>query len=289
LLLLGIQGSEEKFMNRRSVFGICAITVLGLTVILANAIAQQTMLKEQRTTPPITEVRQTLAPLGKLRVGVYSGSPFSMVRDPVSGEIKGMAVELGRALAMRLEVPYEQVEFRRPAEIYQALKAGEIDMTIANATPARVDEFAWSPPLMLIELGFLARAGSPLVAPADVDRPGVRVGVTQGGTMNSALARELKNATVVPTATLKNGIEMLAEHKIDVYATNKANLFEMSDALPGSRVLDGRWGLENLALAIPKGRDAGFAYVRAFAVGAKSEGLVAHAAARVALRGVAAE
>jgi hypothetical protein len=40
---------------------------------------------------------------------------------------------------------------------------------------------------------------------------------------------------------------MLAEHKIDVYATNKANLFEMSDALPGSRVLDGRWGLENLA------------------------------------------
>jgi polar amino acid transport system substrate-binding protein len=113
--------------------------------------------------------------------------------------------------------------------------------------------------------------------------------VTQGGTMNNALARELKSATVVPAATLKNGIEMLAEHKIDVYATNKANLFEMSDALPGSRVLDGRWGLEHLALAIPKGRDAGFAYVRAFAVDARSEGLVARAAARVALRGVAVE
>ena len=66
--------------------------------------------------------------------------------------------------------------------------------------------------------------------------------------MNSALARELKNATVVPAATLKIGIEMLAQHKIDAYATNKANLFEMS----GSRVLDGRWGLEHLAMAIPK-------------------------------------
>jgi polar amino acid transport system substrate-binding protein len=162
-------------------------------------------------------------------------------------------------------------------------------MTIVNATPARAEQFAWSPPLMLIELGFLVAADLPVTTPADVDRPGVRVGGTQGGTTNIALARELKNATVVPAATLKNGIEMLAQHKIDAYSTNKANLFEMSDALPGSRVLDGRWGLEHLAMAIPKGRDAGLAYVRTFVAEAKSEGLVARAAARVALRGVTAE
>ena len=269
-------------MNRRSVRAVSAISILGLAVIPDSVVGQQ-----RTTVTP--EVRQALVPSGKLRVGVYPNSPFSMVRDLVSGEMKGIAVELGKALAMRLDVPYEQVEFRRPAEIYEALKAGQIDMTIANATPARADEFAWSPPLLLIELGFLVPAGSPVATPADVDRPGLRVGVTQGGTMNSVLARELKNATVVPAATLKIGIAMLAEHKIDVYATNKANLFEMSDALPGSRVLDGRWGLEHLAMAIPNGRDPGFAYVRAFAENAKSEGLVAHAAARVALRGVAAE
>jgi polar amino acid transport system substrate-binding protein len=276
-------------MNGRSILGVSAITILGLAVNPGSAIAQQNMLNEQLTTAPTPAGRQALAPSGKLRVGVYPGSPFSMVRDPVSGEMKGIAVELGKGLAMRLGVPYEQVEFGSPAEIYEALKAGQIDMTIANQTPARADQFAWSPPLMLIELGFLAAAGSPVTTPADVDRPGVRVGVTQGGTMNGALARELKNAIVVPAATLKNGIEMLAQHKIDAYATNKANLFEMSDALPGSRVLDGRWGLEHLAMAIPKGRDAGFAYVRTFVEDAKSEGLVARAAARAALRGVAAE
>jgi polar amino acid transport system substrate-binding protein len=107
--------------------------------------------------------------------------------------------------------------------------------------------------------------------------------------MNGALARELKNAAVVPAATLKVGIEMLAQHQIDAYATNKANLFEMSDALPGSRVLEGRWGLEHLAIAIPKERDAGLAYVRAFTEEAKSAGLVAQAAARAALRGIAPE
>jgi polar amino acid transport system substrate-binding protein len=276
-------------MNRRSILRASAITVLGLAVIRGSAIAQQDMLNEQVTTTPIPERPQALAPSGKFRVGVYPNSPFSMVRDPVSGEMKGIAVELGKALAMRLSVPYEQVEFRRPAEIYEALKAGQIDMTIVNATPERADQFAWSPPLMLIELGFLAAAGFPVTTMADIDRPGVRVGVTQGGTMNSALARELKNATVVPAATLKNGIEMLAQHKIDAYATNKANLFEMSDALPGSRVLGGRWGLEHLAMAIPKGRDAGLAYMRTFVEDAKSEGLVERAAVRVALRGVAAE
>jgi len=263
--------------------------VLGLAVISGSAITQEKMLNEQLTTAPTPEIRQALAPSGKLRVGVYPGSPFSMVRDPVSGELKGIAVELGKALAMRLGVPYEQVEFRRPAEIYEALKAGQVDMTIASATPARADQFAWSPPLLHIELGFLAAAGSPVTTLAGVDQPGVRVGVTQGGTMNGALARELKNTTVVPAATLKDGIEMLAQHKIDAYATNKANLFEMSDAVPGTRVLDGRWGLEHLAMAIPNGRNAGLVYMRAFLDDAKSEGLVARAAARAAIRGVAAE
>ncbi len=238
---------------------------------------------------PAPEAVRALAPTGKLRVGVYAGSPFSLIRDPVSGEAKGIAVDLGKALAARLGVPYNQVEFRRPAEIYEALKAGQIDMTLANATPARANEFEWTPPLMLIELGFLVAADSPIATLAAVDRAGVRVGVTQGGTMNGVLARELKNATVVPATSLKNGIELMSQHRIDAYATNKANLFEMSDALPGSRVLAGRWGLEHLAMAIPKGRDAGAPFARKFIEDAKAEGLVARATTRAGLRGVAME
>jgi len=61
----------------------------------------------------------------------------------------------------------------------------------------------------------------------------------------------------------------------------------MSDELPSARVLDGRWGLEHLAIAIPKGRDAGMGYLRAFAEQARSEGLVTRAAERAGLRGAA--
>jgi polar amino acid transport system substrate-binding protein len=240
-------------------------------------------------TAPSPEVRQALAPTGKLRVGVYPGSPFSMIKDPVTGETKGVTVEVGKALAARLGVPYELVEFQRAAENLAALKAGQIDVTLSNASPARLKEYDWTPPLLLIELGYLVMPGSPVATYTDVDKPGIRVGVSQGGTSHSTLTRELKNATVVPAASMKIAIDMLSQRRIDAFATNKANLFEMADSLPGSRMLDGRWGLEHLAMAIPKGREQAAEYVRKFAEDIKSEGLVARAAASAGLRGVAAE
>jgi polar amino acid transport system substrate-binding protein len=63
----------------------------------------------------------------------------------------------------------------------------------------------------------------------------------------------------------------------------------MSDSIPGSRVLEGRWGLESLALAFPKGRGAGMEYVNAFVADIKASGLVARASERVGLRGAANE
>jgi polar amino acid transport system substrate-binding protein len=59
----------------------------------------------------------------------------------------------------------------------------------------------------------------------------------------------------------------------------------VSDALPGSRVLDGRYGVEQLAMGMPKGRDAGLAYARRFIAAAAKSGLVASAIQRAGLRG----
>ena len=50
-------------------------------------------------------------------------------------------------------------------------------------------------------------------------------------------------------------------------------------------MLDGRWGLEQLAIAIPKGRDAGMDYVRKFADDVKADGQVRRATERAGLRG----
>jgi polar amino acid transport system substrate-binding protein len=102
--------------------------------------------------------------------------------------------------------------------------------------------------------------------------------VSEGSTSQTTLAHELKHATIVAAPSLKLAADMLSKGQLDTFATNKAILFEMSDQLPGSRVLEGRWGLEQLAIAIPKGRDAGMAYVRDFAQQMEKSGLVTLAA-----------
>jgi polar amino acid transport system substrate-binding protein len=81
---------------------------------------------------------------------------------------------------------------------------------------------------------------------------------------------------------------MMAAGQLDAFATNKATLFEMAEKLPGSQVLDGRWGIERHAIAIPKGRDQGRAFVEKFTEDAKAEGLVKAAIARAGLRGATA-
>jgi len=236
-------------------------------------------------TAPAPEIRQALAPTGTLRVAVYPGSPTSMVRTAGSDEMRGLSVELGRELGRRLGVPTEVVVFQRVAEVVDALKAGRADFTITNATPARAQDVDFTPPLVALELGYLSVPGSPVLALADVDRPGIRIGVSQGSTSQGVLTREFKQARVVPASSLRVAGEMLQRREIDAFATNKAILFELADGLPGARVLEGRWGLERLAIAVPKGRSVAAAYLRSFADAVRSEGLVRSAAARAGLRG----
>lgn len=232
-------------------------------------------------------VRMLLAPTGELRVGVYLGSPTSLVRDPKTGESSGVALDLGRALGQRLGIPVKVFEFGRLALVLDALKAGQIDFTFTNATEARAQDMDFTRPLLQLELGYLVLSESPYKEISDIDRPSMRVGVTQGSSSQGVLTREFKSARVVPATSLKQAQDMLKEKKIDAFATNKAILFEMSDELSGSRVMDGRWGLENLAIAIPKGRDVARPFLNEFAASAQLNGQLQGAVKRAGLRGTA--
>lgn len=236
-------------------------------------------------------VRQALAPTGSLRVAVYPGSPTSLVRGPGADEMRGLTVELGRELARQLGVPAQIVVLERVPQIVDALKAGAADFTITNASPARARDIDFTPSVVQLESGYLVPAGSRLPAQAtlaDVDRAGVRVGVSQGSTSQGVLTRELKQAQVVPVASVVVAAEMLRKGELDAFATNKGILFEMADRVPGARVLDGRWGLEQLAIGVPKGREAGAAFLQEFAARAATQDLVQQAAVRAGLRGLAA-
>jgi polar amino acid transport system substrate-binding protein len=230
-------------------------------------------------------VKEILAPQGKLRVGVYFGSPTSMVRDSKTNEVHGLSFDLGQELARRLNVPFEQVSYQRISDVLEGMKAGDVDFTVSNSTPARAASVTFSQNLLTIELGYLVAAASPITVIADIQRAGLRIGVTQGSTSQGTIPKLLPNATVVPSENYKRGIEMLEHGEIDTYATNKPTLFEMSDQMLGSRVLEGRWGEEHLAVAIPKGREAALEYIQHFVQEVQSNGLLTQSVERAGLRG----
>lgn len=232
------------------------------------------------------DAREILAPKGRLRVGVYLGSPLSMVKDSGTGEIHGLSLDLGKEPAKRLDVAFERINYPRIADVLAGMKAGDVDFTVSNATPARAADVAFSQTLLSLELGYLVPAASPIATIAEVNRPGIRVGVTQGSTSQGAIPSLLPNATVVAAQNFKRAIEMLERRELDIFATNKPTLFEMSDQMPGARVLDGRWGVEHVAIAIPKGREAALEYLRRFVEEAQTGGLLSQAAERAGLRGI---
>jgi polar amino acid transport system substrate-binding protein len=189
-------------------------------------------------------------------------------------------------MARRLGVPFEPVEFQRIAEVIEAMKAGDVDFTISNATPARAADVAFSQTLLSVELGYLVSAISKVATIADIDKSGVRVGVTEGSTSQRTLPNLLPNATVVPAQNSSRAVQMLDHREIDVFATNKPTLFGMSDRMPGARVLDGQWGVEHIAIAVPRGREAAMEYLRGFVADMQTNGLLSQAVACAGLRGV---
>jgi polar amino acid transport system substrate-binding protein len=236
---------------------------------------------------PNHEERQALAPTGKLRVALYLGAPASIIRGATLEESKGVGFDLGNELARRIGVPFEPVVYSSPGAIMDGLKSGEWDLTFFGPSPGRESVLNFTAPFLVIEHGYLVPAGSPISTIDAVDRPGIRIGAPQGGSVNAFLVRTIKNATVTASPSVPAGEELLKSGKVDVFAANKANLFQLSDRLPGSRVLEGRIGVDEVAIALPKGRETGMGYVRKYIEDAKSDGLIKAAVQRAGLRGAA--
>ena len=232
------------------------------------------------------QIKNTLVPTGVLRVGVYLGSPTSLVRVGPSGESFGIALELGKALGQQLGVPVQVIEFPRVAEVIAAIKDEKVDMTFTNATAARAKEIDFTAPMLQLELGVLVFINSSIRNFGDVDKQGVRLGVSQGSSSQSVLGQRLKQTTIVPVPSLEVAASKLQSKELDAFATNKGILFELNEKLPGFQVLQDRWGLENLAIAIPKGRQDTLPFLNVFAQKVHESGQLDLMIKRAGLRGM---
>jgi len=216
------------------------------------------------STAPTPEARQALAPTGKLRVGLQLGNPLNVIKDSASGEMKGVAFDLGKELARRMGVPFEPVLYPSVGAVLDGGKSGAWDVAFVGFSPARAKEWDFTALHLEVEFGYLIPGGSAISTMADVDRPGVRVAVQEKSGPDAFFSRTLKNVAMIRASSNPDALEAVKSGKAEVMGSLKPILFEMSNQLPGSRVLDGRPGIDPHAMAMPKGRDLGVAYARQF-------------------------
>lgn len=245
-----------------------------------------TQRRAPTATAPNPETRQALAPTGQLRVAFLSG-PLYAAKDPTTGELKGVAVDLGRDLARRVGVPFQPVLYPNPGAILTGAKSGEWDVALMGINPERAAALDFSAPYMEVEQGYLARAGIPVASASDVDKSGIRVAVAEKTGADLYLSSALKNATLVRTKSVGELDAVLNSGNADVIAATKALLFDRAAKRPGARVLDGRFLVEPIGMGVPKGLNAIAAtYVGRFVEEAKAAGLVRSAIETAGLRGV---
>jgi polar amino acid transport system substrate-binding protein len=207
-------------------------------------------------------------------------------RDPGSGELRGVAVDLARELGTQAGLPIELVPFESAGKMFDAVKAGAWDVAFLAIDPGRAGEIDFTAPYIEIEGTYLVPPGSPLRAIKDVDHEEVRIGVSANSAYDLFLSRSLQHARLLRAPTPDAAFELIVAGKVDVVAGVRQHLIANAGKLPGARVLDGRFMAIQQALGIPKGRAAGAKYLRDFIEDVKASGLVARAIEKAGVRGV---
>ena len=105
------------------------------------------------------DIRNELAPSGKLRVGLNYGNFLLVLKDSADGSPNGIAPDLGRELGKRLGVPVEFVKFKQAGELADGVRDGKCEVGFLGAEPQRANEIAFTRAYLEIPVTFLVLQG----------------------------------------------------------------------------------------------------------------------------------
>jgi polar amino acid transport system substrate-binding protein len=205
--------------------------------------------------------------------------------------LSGVAEPVGKFIAERLEVSFELVVYTSVEAYTQSFGEGEWDIAIGPRSLAAADKSDLSPDLFLSDLIYIAAPGHEFAEVAQVDRPGVKVGVVQTSPSDRYLSRTLRAAELVRVPLTVDiavdGIEMLRSGKARVFGADSVIVYSIADGLPGAKILPGAFNTVRVAVAHPKGQSsAAHAKLAEIVNEAKRTDVVQKAIERAGLRGV---
>jgi polar amino acid transport system substrate-binding protein len=220
-----------------------------------------------------------------MRVGINFGNAL-LAKRSADGTAYGIALDLANELANRTGLPLEMVSYEAAGRMADGAHRGEWDVAFLATDPDRATEIAFSPPYLEMDTTYLVRAGSTIVAVEDVDRDGMRIAVSAKSAYDLILSRDLKHAQIVRAPGPDASEKLFFAENLDALAGVKPLLLDIAEHHPGTRVLEGRFGVVQQAVGTPRGRDAAVQQLSQFVEDIKKSGFVAVSIAKNKIRGV---
>jgi polar amino acid transport system substrate-binding protein len=198
----------------------------------------------------MTSIATDLAPTGVLRASINLGNPVLAQGTP--DEPAGITVDLAREIAARLGLGVEFLCFDAARKSFEAMKDGQADLCFLAIEPAREAEVAFTAPYVVIEGVYAVPTDSPLTTVAEVDAPGVRIGVKQGSAYDLYLTRTLQHATVVRGT---DGTDAFRADSLEAAAGIRQPLAKFVAANDDVRLIEERFMKIQQAVGTTKDRD----------------------------------
>lgn len=158
---------------------------------------------------------------GVLRVCIWPMYYSISFRNPDSGQLEGIDIDLSRELAkdMGVKLDYVETSFGSFIADLQANKC-DLGMFGVGATMKRAQAVAFSDPYLTSGVYAVVRKGGPIKSWADIDKSGVNAGVSLGSYVENFMRSYFKNAKTVAVAPPATTQAELMAQRVDVVMTD---------------------------------------------------------------------
>ena len=253
--------------------GLLAVAFMMPIVIPGSSIAQSAIHKE-------------LAPTGKLRVALNSGTAVLLTRTSDGVATGGVVYSLSRFISGKMGTVVELVAYPNSETYTQTFGKNEWDVGFGSKTPLTEDKADFIADILIHEYWFLAAPGREFANVAQVDRPGVKIGAGLNSSSDQFLKRNFKSAQVVTGLV---AADALRTRQVDVWAASASNIAELAKKVPEAKVVPGSFTSERTMIILPKGRSAAArAKLVELVSQAKKLGIVQESLAQTGVKGVLA-
>ncbi|HEY4142353.1 MAG TPA: transporter substrate-binding domain-containing protein [Pseudolabrys sp.] len=241
------------------------------------------------TIAPSLACANDLAPGGTLRAVYLATNPAQAVRDPATGETRGVSADLARELGKRHNMPVQLIPSANPATVIAAVTKGEADIGFVAFAPERVGTVEFSQVYMLVQQSFIVPDNSRIKSVKDIDTAGLRISGGAGDSVTLYMKRKIKQAILIETDnTPADAKKKFAANEIDAFGANRQRLTTMLKDMPGYHILpDSLFGVTQ-TIIVPKGKAEVLAAVNRFIDDVRTSGFLQNAVEKSGIVGLSA-